>query len=949
MNLRIYYQNCRGLRTKTSTFYINILSENYDLIMLTETWLTEDISDSEIFDPRYVVFRKDRDIEVTGKKRGGGVLIAVQKKYKAFLIDIPTYLETVFVEVSIHGKPIIFNCTYIPPQSNLQCFKDYVDIFTNIDHRISLNTKIILFGDFNLPCVNGARFIFDNNSKITACMHELINIYNLESFNNCLNEDFRTLDLIFGNIDIRVSDDCLPAVPVDKKHPPLIADFEIKGEYMINNSSNNLENKYNFKIANFTLLYEMLRDCNWDTLTSFMNVDDAVDYFYLKFYEILDICVPKYNNSPNRNKKTFSPWFTQEIKQVLKQKEYFRKRKSESLFNLNKYKELRATLKSKIQHAYTEYVKDIENNISTDPNIFWNFVNAKQQKRASDSQFLINDEHTTDKKVIAEGFAEYFSSVFDQDQSTYDINIIKNIAGNLHNNQNYLHISKISIKDLENAFKKLKPKRSAGPDGIPCYIFKACKEILIYPLLIIFQKSLELGVFPKKFKSTRVTPIHKKDDKTIVNNYRPISLLNCIAKLYEFVLYDKIYEHVKNIISPKQHGFFRHRSIETNLATYVNKIQLAFEAGEQVDTIYTDFAKAFDKVNHDILLSKLLLFGLSDHLVNIISSYLINRMQFISYYGTNSKPFLATSGVPQGSNLGPLLFLIFVNDLPQKISTDCLLYADDLKLFKQIDNINDSLQLQKDIDIICDWSVQNKLPFNVNKCSIMTYSRAKNPKLHVYTMKGSILKRNKEIKDLGILFQPDLSFKNHVDCITSRSYKLLGFIKRATYDFKNIQVIKNLYNSLLRSHLEFGSAIWNPSIKNLKQIIETIQNKFIKYIYYKKHNKSPGFVHYEPFRREFDIPKLEHRRIQRSLIFLYKILNGDLDSAYLLSQVSLYIPDHRVRPKQITFYVNKTNGIINNVCAMFNVFNDIIPLDIFGSSLNKFRNAISKIPPFIFE
>lgn len=205
------------------------------------------------------------------------------------------------------------------------------------------------------------------------------------------------------------------------------------------------------------------------------------------------------------------------------------------------------------------------------------------------------------------------------------------------------------------------------------------------------------------------------------------------------------------------------------------------------------------------------------------------------------------------------------------------------------------------------------------------------------------LKRLTQHKDLGVIFQENFYFTKHIETIASGSYKMLGFIKRITSSFNNIDAIKNLYNTLIRPKLEFAAVIWDPHTKKQKKIIERIQNIFLNYIFYKKHKRSPDFVHYEPIRLELEIKKLEYRRKCILLTFLYKLINNKINCAYLLSRINYRVPQLNTRPRNITFFVKNSQSRLDRICSLFNGKMDNTNCDVFNMTLKQFKYNLRSI------
>jgi hypothetical protein len=311
--------------------------------------------------------------------------------------------------------------------------------------------------------------------------------------------------------------------------------------------------------------------------------------------------------------------------------------------------------------------------------------------------------------------------------------------------------------------------------------------------------------------------------------------MQTVSKILETILYGKMFEHSKPFVAVTQHGFMPQRSTVTNLFYFAQDVIEAIDANKQVDVIYTDFAKAFDKVDHEILLNKLKFFGFSVNFLKLLSSYLKHRKQYVVFNSCSSFHYVANSGVPQGSNLGPLLFLLFINDLPSNIiHSKHTLFADDMKIWAKVESVGDCRSLQKDIDAIHNWSINNHLFFNIGKCSVVTFTRRSESLNFDYKMNNIPLNRKTEIRDLGILFDQQLRFIAHINNIVSSAFKSLGFLLRNSLCFRDVESLFILYNSLVRSKLEYASVIWNPCYETHIKYIESVQKRFVRFAYFKK-------------------------------------------------------------------------------------------------------------------
>ena len=308
-------------------------------------------------------------------------------------------------------------------------------------------------------------------------------------------------------------------------------------------------------------------------------------------------------------------------------------------------------------------------------------------------------------------------------------------------------------------------------------------------------------------------------------------------KIFEKVLYMKTYPQVHKLIAAQQHGFVRGRTIETNLLEFTHYLTKTLDKYHQtqMDVVYTDFQKAFDKVNHQILLRKLHRMGFSSSAVKLFKDYLQQYRQYVNYRGTKSHVYKCITGVPQGGNLASLLFLIYVNDIPGYLKhTRLLLFADDLKIFKEIDTIRGTEDLKTNIRALEQWSEENRLPLNAKKCKIITFTRMRNPINVEYEIHEEKLERVNKIRDLGVLMEKKLNYANHVHSVITKAKRTAGLIRRHSRAFRKMDTLRLLFITLARTHLEFASIIWNSKSKSKTEIdaIELVQKKFLKFLYY---------------------------------------------------------------------------------------------------------------------
>lgn len=371
--------------------------------------------------------------------------------------------------------------------------------------------------------------------------------------------------------------------------------------------------------------------------------------------------------------------------------------------------------------------------------------------------------------------------------------------------------------------------------------------------------------------------------------------------------------------------------------SFIEHVAESLDNNIQVDVIYTDFSKAFDRLNIQILLSKIKAFGVGGTIIKWFESYLRNRSQCVKFGGCTSRIIKPCSGIPQGSLLGPLLFVIYIDDLPDNLFCRNLGYADDFKVFRQIKTQADCHTLQSDIDRLKDWCVRNDMDLNIDKCSVITFTRSRSAIVFDYAINSQNLKRVYEIKDLGVIMDSKLTFDKHISYIFRRCNKLLGFIFRACNPFKSKKSVMFSYNSLTRSICEYGAVIWNPFYKVYTDKIERIQRKFTRMLYFKLKIRKPD---YEARLSYLQMQKLSLRRIIIDEMYLFKVVNGHLDSD-LIDKINFYANAYGTR-SGMTFALTNRKTNIRFKCPSYR-------LQYYHDSMLNHIDIVNQLPVGVFK
>lgn len=926
----VYYQNVRGVNTKINTIFSALHDSEYDVLAFTESWLQSGVNSAELIPSyKYNTYRKDRNLDVTNKSRGGGVLLAfdyslvITELNLDHLLNIVPQIDVLGCRVSKNHISFNIFVVYIPPY--VTCTE--LELFLEAFEQVTINlAPIIILGDFNLP------FLESTNVK-TIALDNFIQFNNIKQYNNITNINGGLLDLVMADVPCLVALDPEPLVTIDNYHPALNISVFIENDSDANFPTT-ASRMRNFKKANYHGLYISLCNIDWSFLTSCSDPNVACNLLYDTLNRKFDEFVPFFKNKTSK----YPVWYSHALIQNIKLKNHYHQLLKKFNFNYyrSRFKELRSLVKKQIKESFEVYLNSIENKIQHDPKTFWSFINQKRSSTRIPGKMTFNGINYQNPQEIINCFASYFKSVYTPSTPL----ITDETSINLPN----ISISTFSETEIIKSMKRLKNSHTAGHDMIPSFLVRDCAIVLASPLLIIFNMILRTGVFPNCWKLSRICPVHKSGNIEMVSNYRPIAIIPNFAKVFEMCLYENIFPNVKTYLTSKQHGFMPKRSTVTNLAIFSQFTAAAIDSRSQVDVIYTDFSKAFDKLDHSVLLKKLSLFGFSDLLVKFWTSYLVNRRQFVGYNGFRSESFFVTSGVPQGSNLGPLLFSIFINDLPDVLKSESLLFADDLKIYREVKDISDCLLLQNDVDSVSKWCDFNKLHLNISKCKVATFSLKSNPVHFDYSVSSQVIERCTIIRDLGVYFDQKFSFSEHIRVTSKSAVRSLGFLLRNCNSFKNIMALKTLYVALVRSKLDYCNLIWHPCYNAHHKSLESVQRKFLKFLAFRIDGIYPprGYDQ-DLLLNRFSMVSLKLRWNICSLDFLIKLFYNKIDSPELLSMVPIFIPRISSRTSLDFYLFARTNVLLKSpifiMCGNFNKIADLC--DINFDNFTTIANAYS--------
>ena len=696
--LSCLYMNARSLKTisrncnKLVEFQNLVCSHDAQIVAVTETWLNETVVDAELLPPNYFIYRKDRH-DTVANKRGGGVLLAIDQQIASKRrADLETQCEIIVCEIkTIHHPKVAIVLCYRPPDTDRILFNNHLEnVLFNVFKEF---TFVCLLGDFNLPEIDWLNP--GHASHTNADFINLIVCYGLNQINAIPSNDHNhLLDLLFTNSNHLVRDVHKVDCSFQSDHAVLSFDLCVRTKQ----ATGFKRTVYNYQRADFNRLFSMLNDSVLlNAISNSLDINEMWSKWLSALTNAVDSCVPKITIRCRRE----PPWFDPESRHLVKRKRTaWRKAKRRNTPEAwANYRAIRNHASAQLRAKHDAFINSLAPIIKQNPKRFWSFFQFRTKARSLPNEIYLDGTTCSDSLDKAILFNSYFSSVF----SKTSVSTFPNITPCIDEPISEPVISANHVCDI---LSDLDVNSACGPCGISPLILKRCAPLLAPSLAVMFNMSLESGRLPQEWKKANITPVFKKGDKQCVSNYRPISLLCTASKVMERCLFNHLYPSVETKIHPLQHGFMKGRSCNSQLLKVYHSIASALDRGGQVDIVYLDFTKAFDCISHELLLYKLEHFyKISGNLLLWVKDYLSNRSQRVTLESESSTWLPVLSGVPQGSILGPLMFLLYIDDLPSAVSCcTTALFADDSKCFKEISSPTDCILIQRDIDQLYEWS-----------------------------------------------------------------------------------------------------------------------------------------------------------------------------------------------------------------------------------------------------
>jgi len=871
-NMSLYYLNAQSIKatskdkSKLIEFKNLVYTLKPDLFAVSETWLIKETdSKSVISSDYYQLFRKDRVNQI-----GGGVALLVKndlwsKEREDLYSPIKTCNEIIAVEIrpNPQRKIIVLSCY------RSQAHKTS-EFLVNLDHVLDKSIlngfkDIIVLGDFNYSDIKWGTSDYNKLPKECRDFLDVINKYNLRQINKHPSTiDGNTLDLIMLNLKETPTEVTLNRMIYSSDH--YLIDTNLPIEKLKVTDTPRLV--YNFQRGDMQALKHDLNNTNL-IRGDYNDINTMWNRFRQKLLQLVNTHIPRVTIK----NKSSPPWIDAEVIETsrLKEKAYKKAKLKKTEYRWKKYTDLRNNIKNLVNNKYKAYLENLTNNIGQNPKRFWNFFKDLYDQKGKTPDLLYNGREVSDPIEKANAFNETFHKVFTTNTITCPPTAPPKPIPEL------CEIT-LSEDDVEKLLSGLNPAKAQGPDKLPTQVLKDCSQELKGPVTNLFNESLYSSSLPDEWKYANVAPIFKKGKKNDPGNYRPISLLSTLSKVLERCIYDKIIDHIRPKLSKLQHGFLKGRSTTGQLLSVISNITQILDRNKATDVIYLDLSKAFDTVPHRALIHKLKLYGIGGRLLDWFANYLNQRYQRVVINGASSSWLPVTSGVPQGSILGPLLFLLYINDLPDMLSknTLCAIFADDTKLYREITNIHDVEELQDDLTKITNWGDTWGLKFNVAKCKKLKISRqAPRPNIDSsYHMHDQIVDTVDSMVDLGVTVASSLHWSEHITTIIKKANSTMWMTIRNMGYNSPFKAKRTIYMALIRSKVEYNSTIWNPCNKEDLYRLEGVQRRATNFMTKNPRRPSPFHISYTERLTLCNLLPLSYRREVLDLTFFLKSYHG---------------------------------------------------------------------------
>ena len=827
----VFFANIRSLRKNFSDLIevLESLDHIFSLIILNETWLEP--SEHDLFQIEgYDLFSAPRN------RHGGGLLIYVKEDIHAFPLEQFTYtnpiFESLFLKIKFKSKTLTVGTVYRPP-SNSHNINDFLDEFKKKVLSALPSSNCIIFGDFNIDTLNNgnqvSNFVTEMSSRGFANLIEHPTRVHLDDNGNAISST--SIDHIWSSchnvessfvLNYHLTDHYPIGCSIDL---PLPNDKQVKKSRKINKDA---ITSYQKDFMEFFTKFKI----DGDVEPVFENVYTTLKAMTLSHFPIEYELV--------KTRKIQRPWINKTLKKLIDKKHLIYKKCKLKLLPFSRFKTYRNLLNKTLRLAEKIYYEKKFNELNNSKQT-WNLINSLSKPCPKSKKILIKENGIAieDKKVLSNKFKDEYS--YTPPHTNHNVPL-----DHISMNKNTFFMSPITNQEVYNMLFSMNTNSIFS--DLPIKILRYLGEPICVLLTSLFNFAISKNQFPSILKIGYITPIPKKGSLNNIKNYRPITILNSISKIFDAILYKRLYDFFSknNLFSKYQFGFLRKKGIEQAAMNLIYEINYALQNDETCVAIFIDLTKAFDRVNLDILERILYKYGIRGDTLEFLKSYLTNRCIYTKIDDNQSEPvfsdaFFSNAGVAQGSNLGPLLFNIFINDIHKMIKNcSILVYADDVVIsYSSKDHDLIMQSIESDLSNLHEYFTNLGQSINFSKTKGMIFTRRKTAEITVI-FDNRPIEFVKEFKYLGLTIDNKLTFHTHIENIKKKvnqgNGKIFYFKK-----FLPIRILKNIFYSIIYPHLNLHITIWGGSTPTALNPLITAVNKTIRNIYHSGHDTATKY------------------------------------------------------------------------------------------------------------
>lgn len=882
---KVGHLNSRSVRYKMDDLCILFEQNSFDIMGISETWLDKSVDDSQVSVRGYDVLRQDRKQD----RRGGGTMFYIRNgvPYKR-RSDIDTEIvESCWVEINRpKAKSILVGCVYRAPDVSLDAS---IEELNSCISNIPPSYEICLLGDFNVDFLtsNKTKIICTQRRKMKnfAITNDLEQLITIPTRITELTKS--AIDLLFVNNGHRIVS-CGSLVSSISDHQVI---FCIMKSGVPKGPPKTLEYR-SFKSYDKNAFVRDVNDIDWDSIIDANeNIEDKVNKWTDVFGNIANAHAPV---KTMRVKGTHVPWMNTKLREAMRDRDYYHRRatKTSRAGDWEKYRKLKSFVAREVKRNKSEYYRELIDTNKGKPDELWKCINevTGRKNKTSPSCIMSDGVCYTEAQSIAQILNSYFCTVASKLAEHFasivgGASIILPLNNSIPISEKF-YFGNVTTEYVEHQLFSLRTNKATGLDRIGARLLKDASSAIAPCLAKIFNYSFSTAIFPNLWKIGRIVALHKQGNRTDMNNYRPITILPTISKLLERAVHQQLYHYLneKKVLAKEQHGFRARRATDTALIHFSDKILASMDSGQVTGVAFLDLSKAFDTVNHELLLGKLSRLGLADNSVSWFRSYLSNRLVITVVEGKKSSEMNIPNGVPQGSILGPLLFVLYMNDLPQCLkSCKVMLYADDTVLYYSSSMVSDvETKLNEDLENITVWFNNHFLTLNAEKSKFVLIGSSR--KLNScdaikVTVQDHQVNQSATAKYLGITIHENLTWTEHVKVMSAKINQRIGILKRLRHILSKEELV-TVYTSVILPLFDYADLVWgDKSNKVLMDDLQILQNKAAKVILGlpRAHSATDAL-------QKLNWVKLNFRRTQHRRIAIHKCLHGIMDTELILTQ-----------------------------------------------------------------